>query len=34
MLPKMEELGLLGSVSSAKGARLIKNLFPEVLKVG
>jgi hypothetical protein len=34
VLLKMEELGLLGSVASAKGARLTKNLFPELLKVG
>jgi hypothetical protein len=34
VLSKMADLGLLGSVSSGKGARLTKNLFPELLKVG
>jgi hypothetical protein len=34
VLSKMEELGLVGSVSSGKGAQLTKNLFPELLKVG
>jgi hypothetical protein len=31
----MAELGLLGSVTSTKGAQLTKNLFPELLtKIG
>jgi hypothetical protein len=34
VLAAMEELGLLGSLHSKKGARLTKNLFPELLKVG
>jgi len=34
VLSKMAELGLLGSVYSKKGARLTRNLFPELLKVG
>jgi hypothetical protein len=34
VLSKMEELGLLGSLTTKKGAQLTKNLFPELLKVG
>jgi hypothetical protein len=34
VLATMEELRLLGSIHSKKGARLTKNLFPELLKVG
>jgi hypothetical protein len=34
VMDKMAELGLLGSLGSAKGVSLIKNLFPEKLKVG
>jgi hypothetical protein len=34
VLTKMAELGLLGAVNSIRGARLTKNLFPELLKVG
>ena len=34
VLGKMEELGLLGSIYSKKGAQLTKNLFPELLIVG
>jgi hypothetical protein len=34
VLEKMAERGLLGSISSRKGPKLTKNLFPELLKVG
>ena len=34
VLGAMEELGLIGSLGSAKGAILKKNLFPEELKIG
>jgi hypothetical protein len=34
VLERMGELGLLGSLGSAKGAVLKKTLFPEILKVG
>jgi hypothetical protein len=34
VLAGMGDLGLLGSLGSAKGAVLKKNLFPEVLRVG
>lgn len=34
VLNQMGELGLLGSIGSRKGPSLLKNLFPEPLKVG
>jgi len=34
VLQVMEDLGLIGSLGSAKGATLKKNLFPEKLKLG
>lgn len=33
VLNRMADLGIIGSINTAKGARLLKNLFPEPIKV-